>query len=71
MKINTNTSLYFSISSSPSNKGSNLHNFIFKKYSINSVYIPLSVKNIRMFLNFVKEINVLGFSVSMLFKKKL
>lgn len=71
MKINTDTKLYFSISSSPSNKGSNLHNFIFKKYSINSIYIPLSVNNLNSFLNFAKDLNIAGFSVSMPFKKKI
>lgn len=71
IKINTDTNLYFSISSVPSNKGSNLHNFIFKKYSINSIYIPLAVNNLNSFLNFAKDINIAGFSVSMPFKKKI
>ena len=71
MKINTDTNLYFSISSSPSNKGSNLHNFIFKKYHINSIYIPLAVNNLNSFLNFAKDLNIAGFSVSMPFKRKI
>ncbi len=71
MRINTDTNLYFSISSSPTNKGSNLHNFIFKKYHINSIYIPLAVNNLISFLNFAKDLNIAGFSVSMPFKKQI
>ena len=71
MKINTDTKLFFSISSLPSNKGSNLHNFIFKKYSMNSIYIPLAVNNLISFLNFAKDLNIAGFSVSMPFKRKI
>jgi len=71
IKINTDTKLFFSISSSPSNKGSNLHNFIFKKYSLNSIYIPLAVNNLISFLNFAKDLNIAGFSVSMPFKRKI
>lgn len=70
-KINTDTKLFFSISSSPSNKGSNLHNFIFKKYSMNSIYIPVAVNNLISFLNFAKDLNIAGFSVSMPFKRKI
>jgi shikimate dehydrogenase len=71
MKINTDTNLFFSISSSPSNKGSSLHNFIFEKYHMNSIYIPLAVNNLKSFLIFAKDLNIAGFSVSMPFKTKI
>ena len=71
MKINKDTNLYFSISSSPSNKGSILHNFIFQKYHVNSIYIPLAVNNLNSFLNFAKDLKIAGFSVSMPFKRKI
>ena len=71
MKIKTDTNLYFSISAFPGNKGSILHNFLFKIFSMNSIYIPLSIKNLNIFLSFAKEIKAAGFSVSMPFKKKI
>ena len=71
MKIKTDTKLFFSISTFPSNKGSNLHNFLFKLFSINAIYIPLAIKNLNSFLIFAKDIKASGFSVSMPYKKKI
>lgn len=71
MNINKKTKIFFSISSFPGNKGSILHNYLFRKFSMNSIYIPLGIKNLNLFLRFAKEIRVAGFSVSMPFKKKI
>ncbi len=71
MKIKTDTKLFFSISTFPSNRGSNLHNFLFTLFSMNSIYIPLSVKKLSSFLTFARDIGAAGFSVSMPYKKKI
>ena len=71
MIINNKTKLFLSISSTPGNTGAKFHNFYYKKYNFNNVYIPLKLKNLSK-INFLKNINSIGgFSVSMPFKQKI
>ncbi len=71
MIINNKTKLFLSISSTPGNTGAKFHNFYYKKYNFNNVYIPLKLKNLSK-INFLKNTNSIGgFSVSMPFKQKI
>ena len=69
--INNKTDFYFSISSNPGSSGSMLHNSFFRLVSKNAIYLPLKVKKIENFLNFFREINSAGFSVSTPFKSEI
>ena len=69
--INNKTNLFFSISHNPGSSGSLLHNAFFKIVKRNAVYFPLKIKNLKNFINFFKEINSEGFSVSTPFKSKI
>ena len=69
--INNKTKLFFSISNNPGSSGSIMHNFFFKITGRNSIYYPLKIKNLKVFYNFAKEINLGGFSVSTPFKSKI
>jgi shikimate dehydrogenase len=69
--INNKTNLYFSISSNPGSSGSLLHNSFFKIINKNAIYLPLKVKNLKNFINFFKDINSHGFSVSTPYKSKV
>ncbi len=71
MIINNKTKLFLSISSTPGNTGAKFHNFYYKKYNFNNVYIPLKLKNLSK-IKFLKDSNTIGgFSVSMPFKQKI
>lgn len=71
MIINNQTKLFFSISSTPGNTGAKFHNFYYKKYNFNNIYIPLKLKNLSK-IKFLKTTNTIGgFSVSMPFKQKI
>tara|TARA_E500000178_G_C16943839_1_gene717803 strand:- start:498 stop:1301 length:804 start_codon:yes stop_codon:yes gene_type:complete len=69
--INNKTKLFFSISNNPGSSGSLLHNSFFKIIGRNAVYYPLKIKNLKVFYNFAKEVNLGGFSVSTPFKSKI
>ena len=74
MLLNSNTKIYLSISSNPSILGSEYYNNLFRKNKINSIYLPLKIKNKKnfdklfIFLN-NNPINFGGASISMQFKK--
>lgn len=65
---------YYSISEYPGNTGKYFYNTFFKKYSLNSTYIPLAatVKNFdKTFNTIVSDNSTLGISISMPFKQKV
>jgi shikimate dehydrogenase len=74
MLLNSNTKIYLSISSNPSILGSEYYNNLFRKNKINSIYLPLKIKNKKnfdklfIFLN-NNLINFGGASISMPFKE--
>ena len=74
MLLNSNTKIYLSISSNPSIRGSEYYNNLFRKKKINSIYLPLKIKNKKnfdklfIFLN-NNPINFGGASISMPFKE--
>ena len=74
MLLNSNTKIYLSISSNPSILGSEYYNNLFRKNKINSIYLPLKIKNKKnfdklfIFLN-NNPINFGGASISMPFKE--
>jgi shikimate 5-dehydrogenase len=76
MLLDRNTKIYLSISNSPSTRGSEYYNNLFKKNKINSIYLPLKIKNQKnldkLFL-FLKNniINFGGASISMPFKERV
>ena len=74
MFLDSNTKIYFSISSDPSTRGSKYYNNLFEKNKINSIYLPLKIsnrKNFDKFFIFLKNniINFRGASISMPFKE--
>lgn len=71
MNINNQTKLFLSISSTPGNTGSKFHNFYYKKFKLNNIYVPIKLNNLSN-INFLKDNDsVGGFSVSMPFKEKI
>ena len=48
-QINKETKFFISISSRPSNFGTQVYNNIFKKFGINAVYKSFKVNNIKEF----------------------
>ena len=69
-----NTKIYLSISSNPSVRGSEYYNNLFKKNKINSIYLPLKIRDEKHFdklFLFLKNniINFGGASISMPFKE--
>jgi shikimate dehydrogenase len=74
MLLNKNTKIYLSISGNPSFRGSEYYNNLFRKNKINSIYLPLKIKNKKHFdklFIFLKNniINFAGASISMPFKE--
>jgi shikimate dehydrogenase len=74
MLLESNTKIYLSISSNPSTRGSEYYNNLFRKNKINSIYLPLKIKNQKDFdklFLFLKNniINFGGASISMPFKE--
>lgn len=69
--INNKTKLFISISKHPGNKGANFFNYLFKLKNKNAVYIPLKLNNLKNFKNIINELNIVGCSVSMPFKKQI
>ena len=74
MLPDSNTKIYLSISKSPSIRGSEYYNNLFKKNKINSIYLPLKIKNQKHFdklFIFLKNniMNFGGASISMPFKE--
>jgi shikimate 5-dehydrogenase len=72
--FNLKTKIFFSISNSPSNRGSKFYNKYFKKK--NYIYLPLKIKNKIIFKNLIaflkkKIINFSGASISMPFKEEV
>ena len=74
MLLDSNTKIYLSISSNPSIRGSRYYNNLFRKNKINSIYVPLKIKNKKHFdklFIFLKNniMNLGGASISMPFKE--
>jgi shikimate 5-dehydrogenase len=74
MLLDHNTKIYLSISNSPSIRGSEYYNNLFKKNKINSIYLPLKIKNHKHFdkLFIFLRNNIMNFggaSISMPFKE--
>ena len=68
---NNKTKVFISISSTPGNTGARFHNYYYKKYNLNNIYIPLKLHNLSN-IRFLKDSNMLaGCLVSMPFKQKI
>jgi len=77
MNTNKDTKLYFSIAEIPGNFGATFFNYAFQEMQIDAIYKPLKLerkflnyKYFERFLDYCKEINIAGISVSMPFKRK-
>ena len=68
---NKDTKIFFSMSINPGNTGAKLHNSLFKILKLNSIYIPLKIKNNTAAKNILKNFNFSGCSLSMPFKESL
>ena len=69
--INKDTQLCISLSSSPGNFGSFLHNAAFKALGLNYIYKSFGISNIKDALIGVRALNIRGCSVSMPFKESV
>ena len=70
-QINKDTKLFISISSNPSNFGTEIYNSIFKKFKINAIYKSFKVRHIQGLRKAIVFLNLNGASVSMPFKEKV
>ena len=68
--IDNKTKIILSCSSNPSNFGCKIYNYIFRKNSLNYLYVPIKTTNAKTIINTIKEFNLHGASISMPIKKK-
>lgn len=71
MKIDKDTLLFMSASSSPGNFGSIIHNMAFNHYGINAIYKSFKINNISNLITSIKELSIRGCGVSMPFKREV
>jgi len=69
MKIDKNTQLCISISSSPGNTGTTIHNELYKKHNLNFLYKSFKVDDIESVMSGIIALGIRGCSVSMPFKR--
>lgn len=69
--IDNKTKIILSCSSNPSNFGCKIYNYIFRKNSLNYLYVPIKTTNAKTIINTIKEFNLHGASISMPIKKKI
>ena len=70
-QINKETKFFISISSRPSNFGTQIYNNIFQKFGINAIYKSFKVKNIKEFKNSFVFLGLNGASISMPYKESI
>lgn len=71
MNIGKDTKICISVSQNPGNFGATIHNELYKKFNLDYIYLPLSTKNIKNTISWVRNTpNVVGCSVSMPYKKE-
>ncbi len=70
-QINKETKFFISISSRPSNFGTQVYNNIFKKFGINAVYKSFKVNNIKEFKKSFVFLGLNGASISMPYKEDI
>ncbi len=68
-QINKETKLFISISSQPSNFGTQVYNNIFQKFGINAIYKSFKVNNIKEFRKSFVFLELNGASISMPYKE--
>ena len=68
---NKDTNIFISMAINPGNTGASLHNSLFKFFKLNSIYLPLKVKNTFQAKKILNNFNFRGCSLSMPFKEKL
>ncbi len=67
---NKDTKVFISMAINPGNTGATLHNFLFKIYKLNNIYLPLRVKKIQHAKQILKNFIFQGCSLSMPYKEK-
>ena len=70
-QINKETKFFISISSRPSNFGTQVYNNIFQKFGINAIYKSFKVDNIKEFKNSFVFLGLNGASISMPYKESI
>ena len=70
-QINKETKFFISISSRPSNFGTQVYNNIFQKFGINAIYKSFKVNNIKEFKKSFVFLGLNGASISMPYKEIL
>lgn len=63
--INNKKKIIFSCSSNPSNFGCKIYNYIFKRYNLDYIYIPIKTIEPVLICNTMKGMNIYGASISM------
>lgn len=73
MKIDKNTQVCISISSSPGNTGNTIHNYLYDLNNLNFIYKSFKVEEekLKSAIDAVSSLGMTGCSVSMPFKKKV
>ena len=69
--INKDTQLHISVAKAPGNFGATVYNELFKKYSINAVYLPKKLENIDHLPMMIRELEIRGCSITMPFKSQV
>lgn len=65
------TKLCISVSSKPGNFGNRFHNFFYQRKKLNFVYMSRKLNNINNLKKIIMDLNIIGCSVSMPFKKEV
>ena len=68
--INNKTKIILSVSNNPGNFGASLYNYFLKK-KLNLIYLPFKFSDKNKLINVIKNFDLFGCSISMLFKNKI
>lgn len=71
MKINNQTLLFVSVSKVPGNFGATIFNQLFEKYNLNAIYLPRKAGTPEEVIASIKNLDIVGCSVSMPLKSEI
>lgn len=71
MGFNNNTKLIISVSNNPTNFGVTIYNYVFSKMSLNYIYLPFKIDDEKKVTNIIRDLNLVGCSVSSPLKSKM
>ena len=71
MRFNNKTKLIISVSSNPTNFGVTIYNHIFSKLNLNYVYLPFKSEDEVSVISSIKNLDIIGCSVSSPLKSKM